>query len=181
MSYKHNGACSSCRQIRAEVDGDHHGRKVSRLFREIDNYHWGKQTLVAICDMYKGEPSIKSLENHSRHHQLFTSEDIAASRIKELQRKSADEKIQAIFKASINSQDIRAMVKGMFLEILEDETKREKFLGKLKPADMIKMATDEDTLELKRVDTVNDVLKTMNAFASGATAIDIPYEEGDVA
>lgn len=136
-----------------------------------------KMTLVEIADMYKGKLTLASISNHAMKHQLFDTEDVAVSKVKELQKKSSDEKIKLILKSAIKADDMRGMMKQMFEEIMEDDTKRAEFMRKFKPSDAIKMMNDEETLELKKVDTAHEIVKTMNAFASGGTIIQLPEEK----
>lgn len=165
-------------RIRDEVAGSHHGRKVSRLFSLIDDYHMGKITLVEISEKYKKTgPSLASISTHANKHQQFDSEDIAVSQVKELQKKSADEKIKMILQSQTKAQDLREMMKQILEETLADPVKRAEFQRKLKPSDAIKMIGDEETLELKKVDTAHEIVKTMNAFASGGTIIQLPEEQ----
>lgn len=177
MPYKHNKNCTSCARIKLEVGKSHKGRVVSRLFKLFDDYLMQKTTLVAIAEEYKGLVPLASISRHSQKHQTFGSEDIAVSKVKELQKKSSDEKIKLILKSAIKADDMRGMMKQMFEEIMEDEGKRAEFMRKFKPSDAIKMMNDEETLELKKVDTAHEIVKTMNAFASGGTIIQLPEEQ----
>ena len=172
MAYKHNNACKACNIIREEVRTHHKGRKNSPLWRAFEDYQYGRRTLVSITQDYP----VLTLTNVTRHkdkHQVFTVDDVQNSHISELQRVADNEKLKVIFKAALKADDMRTMVKEMLTEIMNDEDAREKFKNKLKPSDIIKMANDEDTLELKKVDTAHEIMKTMNAFASGETIIEM--------
>lgn len=171
MAYNHSNRCKVCMRIRYEISGSHKGRQKSQLWRFIEDYHFGTMTMVEIASAYP-DLMLKSIEVHKNKHQMLTAEDAITSQIKELQRKSDNEKLQTIFKASLKADDMRSMIKDMLTEIMSDEESREKFKSRLKPSDIIKMANDEDTLELKKVDTAHEIMKTMNAFQSGATEIE---------
>jgi hypothetical protein len=118
--------------------------------------------------------SVQALTNHKNFHQMFTAEDVATSQVKALQRKSDNEKINIILKSALKADDMRSMMKEMFQEIMDDEVKRANFMKKFTPSVAAKMINDEEALELKKVDSAHEIVKTMNAFASGGLAINLP-------
>lgn len=186
MAYKHSKRCSVCVRIRQEIGDSHRGRAISRLWRYIEDHHLGKMSLPQIVEQY---PDIaeRSLANHKNFHQMLTAEDVATSQVKALQRKSDTEKINIILKSALKADDMRSMMKEMFQEIMDDEVKRANFMKKFTPSVAAKMINDEEALELKKVDSAHEIVKTMNAFASGGLSINLPTPkesdyivEGDV-
>jgi len=138
------------------------GRALLKRIYESAAYG-GIEPLSVIARDYEGKGPGKfaylSLWKHSHTHQGIDADTLAESRIHRLSKDMENTKIREL----VSHTDIRQSILDAAKKLMEDP----EWVAKIKPSDALKAAKDTSDIEEKHLDRQVEVLKMVNAFASG--------------
>ena len=158
MSLRIVKQCKVCKIVGRDNDD---GRKLLKRIYESAAYG-GIEPLTSIVRAYANTPQAflyLSLWKHCHKHQGIDADTLANSRIVAKSKELENDKVREL----VRHGDIRQSIMEAAAELLKDP----EWIAKIKPSDALKAAKDSSDIEEKHLDRQMEVMKMVNAFASG--------------
>jgi hypothetical protein len=152
----------TCKVCKIVSRGDLEGKKLLKRIYESRAYVRGAEPLTAIVADYQGRPdafTYLSIHKHCQKHQGIDADTLANSRIARANKSLENDRIREMVKHT----DVRQEIMEAAAKLLQDP----EWVKKIKPSDALKAAKDTSDIEEKHLDRQMEVMKMVNAFASG--------------